>query len=171
MTREISRYEIEAPAPAGITMHETIRYLFDEALRRVYHASKGLDDRLINEDLGHGAMTIGAILQHQLRLIRFITLTIEPGSLDDLPSPDFGPEGSWHFEPMLEHREVLAERFRTVLARAPESAFLERRTLPPEPWKEWPVLMRVLRPLTDFSTHTGQVNYIRRLLGKPVERY
>ncbi len=172
MSRELRRYETEAPVPTSATAHETIRYLFDEAQRRAYHATKGLDDILVNTELGQGTWSIGSIVHHQLNLVRFITQTLEPGSLMDLPMPDeVGRPGAWRLEPLLAYREALAVRFREVIERTPVEALMEKRALPPESWAEWPVLMRVLRPLLDLGSHTGQINYARRLLGTPVEKH
>ena len=70
---------------------------------------------------------------------------------------------------MLEYREQLNERFRKVLPGITTDQLMQKRPdMPPTAWAEWPILMRILRPLTDLATHTGQVNYARRQLGKPV---
>jgi hypothetical protein len=167
----LDRYEHEASTPAAPALHETIRYVFDETQRRAYHSTKGLTAEDLSHEPGHGAWSIGAILHHQLRLVRFITHTLEPGSVEDLPLPDIGQDGRWNPAAIVAYREVLAERFREVFARVSDETLMGARPdVPPPGWADWPVLMRILRPLTDLATHVGQVNYARRQLGKPVER-
>jgi hypothetical protein len=167
------RYQKEAPAPAAATMRETIRYVFDEIQRRAWHSTEGLVDADLNHDPGHGAMTIGAILHHQLRLVRFYIYNLDPLALEDIPiPPEVGSEGDWHAAGFVAYREEVAERFRQVFAAATDGALMAKRPdlRGPEGWEEWPVAMRILRPLTDLATHVGQVNYARRRLGKPVGR-
>ena len=66
---------------------------------------------------------------------------------------------------------VLWDRLEEVFARmTPEGLMEKRPNLHPESWADWPVFMRFLRPLIDYATHIGQVNYARRQLGKPVKR-
>jgi hypothetical protein len=168
----LTRYEGEAAAPTKPTLHETIRYVFDEIQRRAYHSTQGLDASHLNHDPGHGCMGIGQILYHQIRLVRFITHMLEPGSLAELPEPDLGQEGDWNLDAILGYREALNENFRRVFARTTDETMMGLRSeVPPEAWAQWPLLMRILRPLTDLATHVGQVNYARRQLDKPVARY
>ena len=165
------RYVREAPAPAAPTLHETVRYLFDETQRRAYHSTLGLTDEDLNVDPGHGAFTIGQILQHQLFLVQFMTETLKRGSTQDVPLGSPHPQEQISLDATIEQRELLAERFRSVFAEvAPDSLMQKCPEMPPEGWAEWPVLMRILRPLTDLATHVGQVNYARRQLGKPLGR-
>jgi uncharacterized damage-inducible protein DinB len=169
---EMSRYEGEASPPAGATLQEGVRFLFDEIQRRAYQSTKGLTADQVNHEMGAGSWSIGAILTHQLRLVIFITNTLKEGSLEKLPPGALGEEGNWDVAAILEHRERLNEAFRRVWAETPLQVLMETRPeLPPTAWAEWPVLMRVLRPLTDLSTHVGQVNYVRRQLGNPVGKY
>ena len=163
------RYGQEAPTPSAANAHETIRYIFDETQRRAFASTKGLTETDLEHDPGHGAWPIGNILNHQLFLVWFMLDTLKPGSANDLPRPNFSDRGDLDLAYILEMRETLAERFREVLKSVTPEVFMEKRPdLPPEGWSDWPVLMRILRPLTDLATHTGQVNYARRQLGKPV---
>ena len=163
------RYLPEAPAPTEASLHETLRYLFDETQRRMYVSTEGLSDGDLSVDPGHGAMSIGGIVNHQLRLVRFMTETLKPGSTEDLPDADIGGPGAWWLDAIKKQRETLNQRFREVLASLPEPAFMEKRDgMPPGQWAEWPVLMRLLRPMADLAHHAGQVSYARRQLGKPV---
>jgi hypothetical protein len=167
------RYRDEAPAPGAATMRETIRYIFDEIQRRAWHSTDGLTDADLNHDPGFGAMSIGAILHHQLRLVRFYIYNLDPKALEDIPiPPEVGSEGNWHVAGFVGYREVVAERFRRTFAAATEDGLMAKRPdlRGPAGWEDWPVLMRILRPLTDLATHVGQINYARRRLGKPVAR-
>jgi hypothetical protein len=173
IARQFERYQTEAPTPASPTMRETVRYIFDEIQRRAWHSTDGLTDSDLNRDPGNGAMTIGMILHHQIRLVRFFLYNLDPEALEETPiPPEVGVEGDWHLAPILAYREELAERFRGVFAATADEALMEKRPdlRSPAGWEEWPVLMRILRPLTDLATHVGQVNYARRQLGKPVGR-
>lgn len=164
------KYEREAPAPAAPTMREAIRYIFDEIERRSWQSVKGLTDADLNEDPGERAMSIGANLHHQLGLIRFLIYTMDPKGTEDLPLlSSIGEKGDWHLAPILAYRETLCARFHRVFTEITDDALMGRRPdLFPTQWAEWPVLMRILRPLVDRATHVGQVNYARRQLGKPV---
>ena len=168
----LDRYEKEAAAPSAATLFEAVRFQFDEIQRRAYHSTKGLTAEQVDHDPGQGSWSIGAILAHQIRLVTFFTNTLQPGSVEQLPAGSLGADGHYDLEAILVHRERLNEKFRQVWAGITESALMEKRPdLPPAPWADWPVLMRLLRPLTDLATHVGQVNYIRRQLGNPVGKY
>jgi uncharacterized damage-inducible protein DinB len=170
--QELERYEADARPPAEPTLREAVRYLFDEIQRRAYQSTKGLTPEQVNHQPGHGAMSIGAILTHQLRLIGFITNNLKPGAVDRSPDGAFGSEGNWDFEAILAHRERINEIFRQVWAEVDDATLMTTRPEMPLPaWADWPVLMRFLRPLTDTATHIGQVNYLRRQLGNPVGKY
>ena len=130
---------------------------------------KDLTNADINHIPEHGAMTIGKLLNHQNNLIRMMTETLRAGATADLPAADAGEEGAWKVAGLMAARLALAGRFRETLRATPESEFMKKRPdAPPVKWAEWPVLMRVLRPLVDMSHHTGQVAYARRQMGKPV---
>jgi hypothetical protein len=164
-----ARYDGEAPAPTATTTLETIRYIFDEIQRRAWYSTKGLDDAQLNHDPGHGAMSIGALLHHQLQLVRFLIYPLDADAFAALPiPPEVGSEGKWRLQAILPFREKLNETFRRVFAAATDEALLAKRPdlFPPE-WAEFPVLMRLSRPLVDIATHVGQVNYARRQLGNP----
>lgn len=165
------RYATYAPSPTEATVIETIRYLFDETQYRAYHSTDGLNDEDINVDPGHGSWPIGEILRHQVLLTQFILETMKQGCTEDLPRFDFGKRGARKLAPMLEFRELLNQRFRATLAEmTPGGLMATRPDSPPDDWKDWPVLQRLLRPLTDIAGHTGQINYARRQLDKPVAK-
>jgi hypothetical protein len=74
-------------------------------------------------------------------------------------------------EVIVAERERLWDLLESVFRRmTPEGLMEKRPNLHPERWAEWPVFMRFMRPLIDYATHIGQVNYARRQLGKPVKR-
>ena len=163
------RYSADPPAPTAATLHETVRYLFDEMLRRAWQGTKGLADADLNADPGKGSMSVGQLLKHQSALIRMMTENMRPGATADIPDADIGKLGDWKLEAILAQRERLAERFRETLARVPPETFMEKRPgMKPEKWANWPMLARFGRLLTDLAHHTGQVAYARRQLGKPV---
>ncbi len=154
-----TKYVGEAPAPKEPSLHEALVYIYNEIERRSFHSTDGLTNDDLNHEPGHGAWSIGEILKHELGLVRFITETLEPGSTKDLSKPEIGEKGNWFLDAIIQHREQVGERFREVFARAtPEQLMEKRPDVPPEDWADWPVLMRILRPLTDLATHTGQVN-------------
>ena len=95
--------------------------------------------------------------------------TVEPGASGVVPKAAIGEPGAWDVGAFVEYREALNEQFRAVWKRCGHDSLMENRPgQPPEPWAEWPVLMRLMRPMVDVATHVGQVNYARRQLGKPV---
>jgi len=111
----------------------------------------------------------GRLLTHLNHLIRLVTEPIQAGSTQSLDLPDIGGEGTWNLDAIMEARQQLAARFFEVFDALDEPALMERRpdAYPPR-WAEWPLLMRMLRPILDIATHIGQVNYARRQLGNPV---
>jgi hypothetical protein len=168
----MERYEKEAPAPAEPTLREGVRYLFDEIQRRAYNSTKGLTKEQVDHEPGEGSWGIGSILAHQLRLVAFMTNTLSPGAIAQAVPAEAGEAGNWSMDVLLARREELNERFRQIWSAVGDDTLMGLRPgLPPEAWAEWPVLMRLLRPLTDLATHVGQVNYIRRRLGNPVGKY
>jgi hypothetical protein len=171
----MDRYEREAEAPRAATLFEALRFQFDEIQRRAYHSTKGLTAEQVDHDPGQGSWGIGAILAHQIRLTTFIINTLRPGTEEPMPPGtlgNLGSDGHYDLPAILVRREQLNETFRRVWAEMTESVLMEKRPdLPPAAWAEWPVLMRILRPMTDLATHIGQVNYLRRRLGNPVGKY
>ncbi len=159
----------EAPTPSEATFSETICYFHNENERRAAESVAGLTAAEVNHDPGHGAWSIGALLKHQLDLLNLITNTLKPGSTGDVPAPELGTEGDWNLDAIMTYRHTLADRFMEVFdAMAPEEFMETRPEAYPPRWGEWPVMMRMLRPLLDMSTHIGQVNYARRQLDNPV---
>jgi hypothetical protein len=159
----------EAPTPQAATLHDALRYQFNETARRSIHSTDGLTNADCNADPGHGAWSVGMILKHHTHLIRFMIDTLRKDGSADLIRPDIGVEGDWNLANLCAWRETLNERWLEVFNATDADALMATRPdLPPEPWAEWPVLMRMLRPLTDIATHVGQVNYARRQLGMPV---
>ena len=160
----------EAQTPTAATFHEVIYYYFRENERRAAQSMDGLTVENLNHDPGHGSWSIGMLLKHQLDLIGLITNNLRPGSTNDIEAPDIGEEGNWKLETIMAYRKLLAARFFKVFDSLSEDEFLETRpgVYPPN-WEEWPVIMRMLRPLLDIATHIGQVNYARRQLDNPVD--
>ncbi len=165
------RYAGEAPTPSAADFDETFAYFFNEQRRRAYNSTDGLTDDDLSHLPGHGGWSIGQILAHQLHLLRFMAETLEPGSTSALPATEIGAEGDWNVGAIIEERERLWDHLAEVFARMTPEGFMEKRPgFPPEHWADWPVFMRFLRPLIDYATHIGQVNYARRQLDKPVKR-
>jgi len=167
------KYAGEASAPTGHTARDLVRYAFCEEMRRLYHAARGLGDEDLNAAMPNGANSVGWILAHINGLIRFMAEPIAPGQmaaagLDESRCVEQREGGPWYCAgPLAETRERLAERFLAILDRTPDDRWLARvPEMPPPAWADWPVLMRVGRPLVDLATHVGQVSYLRRVLGK-----
>ena len=159
----------EAQTPTGATFTETVHYYFRENERRSTQSTNGLTPENLNHDPGHGSWSIGMLLKHQLDVMGLMIENLKPGSTTDLGKPEIGSEGQWNLDGILTHRAALSERFFEVFDAMDEDEFLEKRpgVYPPH-WEEWPVIMRMLRPLLDIATHVGQVNYARRQLDNPI---
>ena len=165
------RYAGEAPYPTAADFEQAFVYMFNEQRRRAYNSTDGLTDSEINQDPGHGGWSIGEILAHQLNLLRFMAETMAPGSTAHLPQSKIGVAGARNLDAIIAEREILWDHLETVFAKmAPDELLGKRPNLNPAGWADWPVLMRFLRPLIDYATHIGQVNYARRQLGNPVKR-
>lgn len=165
------RYAGEAPFPTAANFDQTFAYMFNEQRRRAYNSTDGLSDAELSQYPNHGGWSIGEILAHQLYLLRFMAETMEPGSTSQLPKSQIGAEGAWNLDVIIAEREILWDRLEAVFAKMTPDGLMETRpNLNPAGWAEWPVMMRVLRPLIDYATHIGQVNYARRQLGNPVKR-
>ena len=159
----------EAQTPTTASFRETVYYFFRENERRAAQSTNGLTIENVNHDPGHGSWSIGMLIKHQLDLIGLMANNLLPGSTKDIEALEIGEEGNWNLSEMLAHRAVLSECFLQVFDALSEEEFMDTRpgVYPPH-WEEWPVLMRMLRPLLDISTHIGQVNYARRQLGNPI---
>jgi hypothetical protein len=159
----------EAQTPTAANFREAIYYFFHENERRATQSTKGLTQENVNHDPGHGSWSIGMLIKHQLDLIGLMTNNLTPGAIKNIQVPEIGEEGNWNLQAMISHRETLAQCFLETFAALPEEKFMDTRpgVYPPH-WEEWPVIMRMLRPLLDISTHIGQVNYARRQQGNPI---
>lgn len=159
----------EAITPQDATAHEVIRYYVRENERRAAESAAGLTAEQVNNDPGNGAWSIGGLLKHQNDLLRMLAESIEAGCTKDLGLPDIGAEGNWNLDALMDARAILAARFFDIFGALDNAALMELRpdAYPPR-WAEWPLLMRLLRPILDIATHVGQVNYARRQLGNPV---
>lgn len=169
------QYTHEAVSPQEPGTKAVISWLFRDAQRRAYWSTYGLTDEDINHDFGQGARTIGAIVAHQIGLIRFMVAHLNPDAakqmtMDGLANPETSPR-RFRLDALVERRQGFGERFLQELNAFPEQRWMEKPAISfaklPE-WKKWPVLQRVLRPLDDYATHVGQVCYVRRLLGEPL---
>lgn len=165
------KYSGEAPTPEAPTYEAAFAYFFNEMRRRSFNSTDALRDEDLSVDPGHGSWSIGEILKHQLHLLRFMAETLEEGASTTVEKTDIGTRDGWNLQAMIAERELLWDHLADVFARAtPISMMGKRQGLPPERWADWPVFMRFMRPLIDYATHIGQVNYARRQLGKPVAR-
>jgi hypothetical protein len=165
------RYEDEAPTPTAANFEEAFAYLFNEQRRRAFNSTNGLTGADLSADPGNGAWSIGEILKHQLQLLRLMAENLEPGSTKDFGKPAIGEPGAWDLNAIVAERERLWDHLAAVFARTSADSLMEKRPgVRPEPWAEWPAFMRFMRPLVDYATHIGQVNYARRQLGNPVTR-
>ena len=165
----MQRFPNEAPTPQAATLHEVIRYYVNENERRAEESVEGLTADQVNHDPGHGAWSIGQLLKHQYDLIGMVTEALRIGSTKNLEVLDIGGEGDWNLDHLMAARRTLAECFFEVFnsMETEELMGLQPDANPPR-WAEWPILMRILRPILDIATHIGQVNYARRQLGNPV---
>ena len=174
-------YTREAASPQEVGTKAVISWLFRDAQRRAYWSTYGLTDEDINHDFGRGTRTIGAIVAHQIGLIRFMVAHLNPDAAaqmtadtlhpaEGLADPDTDPL-RFRLDSLVERRQTFGARFLEELNAFPEARWMEKPAisfveLPA--WEKWPILQRVLRPLDDYATHVGQVYYARRLLGKPL---
>jgi len=165
------RYSGEAPTPTAANFDESFAYFFNEQRRRAYNSTDGLTDDDLNVEPGNGGWSIGQILAHQLYLLQLMAENLEPGSTSALFGSQIGEAGSWNLAAIVKEREQHWDLLTAVFSRTTPDGLMEKSpNLRPESWVEWPVFMRFLRPLIDYATHIGQVNYARRQLGKPVKR-
>ena len=169
MTTVEERFGAASTPPGKTGAIDAMRFWFDEIERRAFRATRGLTDADVNADPGHGAMTIGQLLNHHNGLIRAAGETLKPGSMADLPAAE--KPVSWNLEDLCKRRDALDDRLRAVFDTVPPDTLMEKRPdMKPDAWRDMPAFARVIRFLNDMAHHTGQVIYARRELGRPVDK-
>ncbi len=128
---------------------------------------EGLTQANLDVVPGGDCQSIRGIVGHLLGLRGFQLSLLQSPLQGQMPK--LSPSAS--LEEMSQVLGQAAELVRTaVTSHDPADWFAEPREARPGPWGNEPTLIRVSRPLNDFTNHLGAIRAIRRMLGNPAAR-
>ena len=151
-------------------INRTLLTLLENQVTRTDAAFDGLDDECVDADPGGDCNTIRKIASHLLFLRRFQLMLL--GSPHESKVVD--EANITTFDELREHLGAATELVAAALRehdpddwhREPTETDAER----PGPWADKPTLVRLVKPMNDFTNHLGSIRAIRRLQGRPAER-
>ena len=154
MTLPYDSISIPAPSPEGNAL---LAHLIDGAGFRFRRATEGLTDNVAAFEPPNGAMGLQALMHHMRDLAAVV------GGAVDSAGPNHDASGLDALRlATLEHLEAASAAVRSKSA--DELRAIELR-LSDE--LNGNLMNLVHGPLSDFLTHVGQVNFVRRLAGNP----
>ncbi|MHC5023247.1 MAG: DinB family protein [Planctomycetota bacterium] len=152
-------------------INRTLLTLLDNQIRRMHAALDDLPPDAIDAAPGGDCNSIRGIMAHLVNL-RWFQLTLlesplassvhrlEPGDEQALTPEDLRTR-------LLDATELLRE---AVGTHDPDDWY----RVPEHPreglWGDLPTIVRLMRPLNDFTNHLGGIRAIRRIAGCPAER-
>lgn len=155
---------------SDISLHPvnaTLLALLDNQCARTEAAFEGLRDDVFTAEPGHNCNSIRAIAHHLIKLRRFQLMLLESPAAASIADPD----GLHDQSAVLAALHDATERFRTAVA---EHDGDDWTVVPATPragkWGDEATLVRVIRPLNDFTNHLGSIRAIRRMMGNPNDR-
>ena len=148
-------------------INRTLLTVLDNQVSRTSYALDGLSDAVFDATAGSDCKSIRDIVVHLIQLRRFqLTLLESPlaGEVAD-------SQRSSSLTDMVMQLEMATTKFREAIAMHDPHDWYETPDNPREgPWGEDPTIVRLVRPLNDFTNHLGSIRAIRRIMGSPAEQ-
>ena len=148
-------------------INQTLLTVLDNQIARTHAAFAGLDEATLDADPGRDCNSIRRIGRHLVALRRF---QMELLSCDGAERVDV-PERVDSVEDLLARLDHAARHVRSAIAEHDPDDWYAVPDVPRAgKWGNEPTILRVVRPLNDFTNHLGAVRVIRRLCGNPTDQ-
>ncbi len=141
--------------------------VLDNQIARTHAALEDLDPSHLDKPWDGECHTIRGIMGHLHNLRGFALMLLQSPLQEQLPrlsaTADLG-----EISRVLDDAADLVGR--AIEAHDPADWFASPAGPRPGPWADEPTLIRVSRPLNDFTNHLGAIRVLRRILGNPAKR-
>ena len=147
-------------------INQTLLSVLDNQISRTDAALDGMSDEAFTHEPGADCASIRTIGQHLIKLRRFQLLLLR----SPLAAEAVGPDGVDSAAELVSRLGRNAGVVRRAIAEHDPADWLADPDSPREgPWADEPTLLRIVRPLNDFTNHLGAIRAIRRMLGNPAD--
>ncbi len=151
-----------APHPISQTLLE----LLTNQSNRTRFALEGLAPEVFSADPGGGCHSIQQIGEHLVGLRGFQLMLLGSGLAKDMPEKAVAS-----VDDLRSKLDQATDLVRRAIQEHDPDDWHAKPTEPREgPWAELPTLIRVIRPINDFTNHLGAIRAIRRILGNSAEQ-
>lgn len=154
--------EVVKPHP----INQTLLHLLDNQVSRTFFAFEGLDAGVFTLDPGSDCNSIQKIGEHLIVLRGFQLMLLGSELAKEMPE-----KSAASLEELLSKLDAATGLVRRAIESHDPEDWYSEPTEPREgPWPELPTLLRIVRPLNDFTNHLGGIRALRRLHGNPAEQ-
>jgi hypothetical protein len=148
-------------------MNRVLLSVLDNQAARTAAAFEGLREDVFSREPGGDCNSILKIGRHLVNLRRFQLVLMESPLAGKVNAAD----GITTIEQLLSSLKDATELVRQAISQYDAAQWY---AVPPRPregkWGDEPTMLRLVRPLNDFTNHLGAVRAIRRMLGNACER-
>ncbi len=147
-------------------INQTLLHLLDNQISRSRYAIDGLNEEVFNRNPGNGCNSIRLIGEHLIALRAFQLLLLQSDLAKQLPSTDV--ESVDELVKKLDQATALVKQ--AIESHDPDDWHAAPTEQREGPWADLPTLLRLVRPINDFTNHLGSIRTLRRMFGDPVEQ-
>jgi len=147
-------------------INQTLLDLMDNQVARTKYALAGIKPEVFTQDPGNSCNSIQKIGEHLIMLRAFQLMLMGSDLAKQMPAGEAKTP-----EDLVSKLDTATALFRRAIDKHDPADW---HATPPAgregPWADEPTLLRLVRPINDFTNHLGAVRAIRRILGDPVEQ-
>lgn len=147
-------------------INQTLLHLLDNQISRTRFAFESINEQVFNRDPGNGCNSIRLIGEHLIALRAFQLLLLQSDLAKQMPSHDVGSVDE--LVRKLDQATALVRQ--AIEAHDPEDWYAKPTEPREGPWADLPTLLRLVRPINDFTNHLGSIRTLRRMFGDPVDQ-
>jgi DinB superfamily len=152
--------------PITHSINQTLLDLLQNQIDRTRFALLDLDPDVFTRDPGGGCNSIRNIGKHLVMLRGFQLLLMQSDLRNDMPDDQIGT-----VDELVRKLDAATALVRQAIESHDPADWHAEPTEPREgPWAELPTLIRLVRPMNDFTNHLGGIRTIRRIMGNPADK-
>lgn len=147
-------------------INQTLLHLLENQANRTHYAFEGLNAEVFTNDPGGGCNSIQQIGEHLIGLRGFQLMLLGSDLAKQMPAKDAAT-----VDELVSKLDTATALVRQAIESHDPADWHAEPTEPREgPWAELPTLIRVIRPINDFTNHLGAIRAIRRIMGNPADQ-
>ncbi len=147
-------------------INHTLLDLLQNQQDRTRYALEDLNPDVFNRDPGNDCNSIRLIGEHLIALRAFQLLLLQSDLAKQMPSHDVVTVDE--LVQKLDQATALVKQ--AIETHDPDDWHAEPTDQREGPWADLPTLLRLVRPINDFTNHLGSIRTLRRMFGDPVEQ-